>query len=563
MRGCRELSRWVMVSGILFFSLGATPTPDVQFTDITQAAGIDFKNENSATSNKYLVETMGGGVALLDYNNDGRLDIFFVNGAKIDDPMPDGKVPDKSDEKFWSRLYHQNADGTFTDVTEKAGLTGRSQNYYGMGVAVGDYDNDGFEDIYVTNYGGNTLYHNNGDGTFTDVTKKAGVGAGGWSASAGFFDYDNDGKLDLFVTRYVDWTFKTNRFCGEHRPGYRAYCHPDNYDGVTNILYHNNGDGTFTDVSMKAGIANPNGKGLGVSFADYDRDGFTDIFVANDSVQCFLYHNNGNGRFSEVGLLAGVGYNEDGKAFAGMGADFTDFDNDGNPDVVVTDLSNERYMLFRNNGDGSFRDITNSSGIGSATLSFSGWSTHLFDYDNDGWKDLFVAQGHVMDTIERTAPNLKYMQPPLLLRNESGHFKRVSLGPAFQTDRAGRGAAFGDLDNDGDVDIVISNLGQKAVVLHNDGGNRNHWLGIETIGKKSNRDGIGSRVKVVSASGQAQYFTVNTAVGYLSASDKRLLVGLGSDLMAKLVEIRWPSGIVQKFENVKANQVLKATEPNQ
>jgi hypothetical protein len=543
--------------------VAAAPPAEVQFTDITQSAGINFKDENSATSNKYLIETMGGGVAFLDYDNDGRLDIFFVNGAKIDDPMPEGKLPDKSEKKYWNRLYHQNADGTFTDVTEKAGLTGMPQNHYGMGVAVGDYDNDGFEDIYVTNYGSNTLYHNNGDGTFTDVTKKAGVAGGDWSASAGFFDYDNDGKLDLFVTRYVNWTFKTNRYCGEHRPGYRAYCHPDNYDGVTNFLYHNNGDGTFTDVSTKAGVANPNGKGLGVSFADYDGDGFTDVFVANDSVQCFLYHNNGNGTFTEVGLLAGVGYNEDGKAFAGMGADFTDFDNDGKPDVVVTDLSNERYMLFRNNGDGSFRDITNASGLGGATLAFSGWSTHLFDYDNDGWKDLFVAQGHVMDTIERTSPNLKYMQPPLLLRNESGRFKRVMLGPAFAMDWAGRGAAFGDIDNDGDIDIIISNVGQKAVLLRNDGGNRNHWLGIKTIGKKSNRDGIGGRVKVVSASGQTQHFTVNTAVGYLSASDKRLIVGLGSDLTAKLVEVRWPSGIVQKFENVKSDQMLEATEPAQ
>jgi enediyne biosynthesis protein E4 len=553
--------RSIIALGLLFTLMGAGPGPDVQFTDITEAAGVDFKQENSATSTKYLVETMGGGVALLDYDNDGRLDIFFTNGAKIEDPMPDGKAPDKSDRKFWNRLYHQNADGTFTDVTEKAGVTGMPQNYYGMGVAVGDYDNDGFEDIYVTGYAGNTLYHNNGDGTFTDVTKTAGVGASGWSASAGFFDYDNDGKLDIFVTRYVDWTFKTNRYCGEQRPGYRAYCHPDNYDGVTNILYHNNGDGTFTDVSVKAGVANPNGKGLGVSFADYDGDGFTDVFVANDSVQCFLYHNNGNGTFSELGLLAGVGYNEDGKAFAGMGADFTDYDNDGNPDIIVTDLSNERYMLFRNNGDSSFRDVTNASGVGGATLSFSGWSTHLFDFDNDGWKDLFVAQGHVMDTIERTAPNLRYLQPPLLLKNESGRFKRVVLGSAFQTDWAGRGAAFGDIDNDGDVDLVVSNVGQKAFVLRNDGGNRKHWLGIQTIGKKSNRDGIGSRVKVVSASGLTQYFTVNTAVGYLSASDKRLLVGLGGDATAKLVEIRWPSGIVQKFENVKADQKLQATEP--
>lgn len=554
--GGRIIAIWLLLS-----LMGAAPPPGVEFTDVTSAVHLDFKHESSATSNKYLIETMGGGVALLDYDNDGRLDIFFTNGAKVDDPMPDGKAADKSDSKFWNRLYHQNPDGTFTDVTEKAGLTGIPQNHYDMGVAVGDYDNDGFEDIYITGFGGNTLYHNNGNGTFTDVTKAAGAAGGEWSASAGFFDYDNDGKLDLFVTRYINWTYKTNRYCGERKPGYRAYCHPDNYDGVTDILYHNNGDGTFTDVSKKAGVANPNGKGLGVSFADYDGDGFTDIFVANDSVQCFLYHNNGNGTFSEVGLLAGVGFNEDGKTFAGMGADFTDFNNDGFPDIVVTDLSNERYMLFRNNGDGTFRDATNLSGVGAATMAFSGWSTHLFDYDNDGWKDLFVAQAHVMDTIQQTSPNLTYMQPPLLLRNESGHFTRVIAGDAFQKDWAGRGAAFGDIDNDGDIDVVVSNLGQNAYLLRNDGGNRQNWIGIETVGKKSNRDGIGSRVKVVSASGTAQYFTVNTAIGYLSASDKRLTVGLGADSAAKLVEIRWPSGVVQKFENVKSGEKLKAVEP--
>jgi len=556
-----HVSGW-LAAALVFLYLGASPINDVRFTDITQAVKVDFKDENSATSNKYLVETMGGGVALLDFDNDGRLDIFFVNGAKIDDPMPERKAPDKSDRKFWNRLYHQNADGTFTDVTEKAGLTGMPQNHYGLGVAVGDYDNDGFADIYVTNYDGNTLYHNNGDGTFTDVTERAGVGGGAWSASAGFFDYDNDGKLDLFVTRYVNWTFGNNRYCGEKSPGLRAYCHPDNYEGVTNILYHNNGDGTFTDVSAKAGIANPTGKGLGVSFADYDRDGFTDIFVANDSVQSFLYHNNGDGTFSEVGLLTGVGYNEDGKTFAGMGVDFSDYDNDGWPDIFVTDLSNERYKLFRNNADGTFREMTNASGLGGATLTFSGWSTHFFDFDNDGWKDLFVAQGHVMDTIEHTSPNLKYMEPPLMLRNEAGHFVRVFPGAAFKSEWAGRGAAFGDLDNDGDVDIVINNLGQKASVLRNDGGNRRNWIAIQTVGTKSNRDGIGSRIKVISASGLTQFFTVNTATGYLSASDKRISVGIGGDSVAKMIEITWPSGIVQKFENVKAGQMLKAVEPS-
>ena len=558
MRRGRDLAS---VSACALAIVAAAPAGDIRFTDVTSDAGVAFVHQSSATSNKYLVETMGGGVALFDYDNDGRLDVFFTNGAKIDDPLPVGKRPDKSDAKYWNRLYRQTQGGTFVDVTEKAGLSGMPQNYYGMGVAVGDYDNDGFEDLYVTNFGGNTLYHNNGDGTFTDVTGRAGVGASGWSASAGFFDADNDGKLDLFVTRYVDWTFETNRYCGEKKPGYRAYCHPDNYAGVANILYHNNGDGTFTDVSTKAGISNPNGKGFGVAFADYDRDGYMDIYVANDSVQSFLYRNNHDGTFSEEGLVAGVGFNEDGKTFAGMGVDFADYDNDGQPDIVVTDLSNERYKLFHQNADGSFRDATNTSGLGGLTLLYSGWSTRFLDYDNDGWKDLFVAQGHVMDTIEKTSPNLTYQQPPLLLRNESGRFSRVEPGDAFTQTWAGRGAAFGDLDNDGDVDVVLSNVGQKAVVLRNDGGNRNNWLAIQTVGTTSNRDGIGCLVKVVSASGLSQSFTVNTAVGYLSASDKRLLVGLGSDATAKLVEIRWPSGIVQRFENVAARQTLTAKEP--
>jgi enediyne biosynthesis protein E4 len=532
---------------------------DFQFTRID----LDFTQANSPTSRKYLPETMGGGVAFLDYDNDGRLDIFFVNGAKIDDPMAPGRMPDKSDRKYWNRLYHQNPDGTFTDVTEKAGLTGIPQNRYGMGVAVGDFDNDGFEDIYVTGYGGNTLYHNNGDGTFTDVTARAGVAAGGWSTSAGFFDYDNDGKLDLFVARYLEWSFDADRFCGEHRPGGRSYCHPDNYGGITNVLYHNNGDGTFTDVSQKAGVANPTGKSLGVAFADFDGDGWTDIYVANDSAQCFLYRNNHDGTFTDVSLTAGVGFNEDGKTFAGMGVDFSDYDNDGLPDIIVTDLSDQRYMLYRNNGDGTFTDVTNASGIGRATLKYSGWSARLVDLDNDGWKDLFVAQGHVMDNIEVTSPNLKYLQPPLFLRNLRGRFSEAGAGPALKTPWAGRGAAFGDLDNDGDIDIVVANIGQRAYILRNDGGNRNGWIGIRTRGRRSNRDGIGCRVKVISASRLAQYYTINTAVGYLSASDKRLIVGLGPDKMAKLVEIRWPAGATQRFENVPAGKMIEAVEPIQ
>jgi enediyne biosynthesis protein E4 len=552
---------WAVSFGSLLLLTAAATSPDVRFSEVARAVGIEFEHANSATSKKYLLETMGGGVAIFDYDNDGRLDVFFTNGAQLEDPMPAARAPDKSDRRFWNRLYHQERDGTFKDVTEKAGLTGMPQDRYGMGVAVGDYDNDGFADLYATGYGGNTLYHNNGDGTFRDVTTRSGVAAAGWSASAGFFDADNDGKLDLFVTRYVEWTFQTNGQCGEQTPGYRAYCHPDNYEATTNILYHNNGDGTFTDVSARAGVAVGGGKALGVAFADYDQDGFTDVYVANDSVQSFLYHNNGNGTFSEVGLLVGVGFNEDGKTFAGMGVDFADYDNDGRPDVVVTDLSNERYRLFRQGADGSFQDVTDASGVGAASLLFAGWSTRFFDYDNDGWKDVFVAQGHVMDTIEKTSPNLRYLQPLLLLRNESGRFVRVIPGEAFQQDWPGRGAAFGDLDNDGDVDVVVSSVGQRALVLRNDGGNRGNWLGIRTQGRKSNRDGIGCRVKVTCPSGITQYFTINTAAGYLSASDKRLLVGLGADTTARLVEIRWPSGIVQRMENVAAGQTVVATEP--
>lgn len=536
--------------------------PELRFTDITNASKLDFKHEGSPTPNKYLIETMGGGVALLDYDNDGRLDLFFTNGAALSDPMPAGKGPDKSQPKFWNRLYHQNADGSFTDVTERAGLSGKSQNRYSMGVATGDYDNDGFVDIYVTAYGGGTLYRNKGDGTFHDETVRAHVEGSGWGTSAGFFDYDNDGKLDLFVGRYVEWSFESNRYCGETKPGWRAYCHPDNFKGTTNILYHNNGDGTFTDVSRKAGIANPNGKTLGVAFADFDKDGWTDIYVANDSVPCFLYHNNHDGTFTDVSLISGTGFNEDGKTFAGMGTEFGDFDNDGWPDIVVTDLSDESYVLFRNNGDGTFTDATTQSGLGKATHPYSGWSIGLVDFDNDGWKDLFVTQGHVMDTVHLTSPHLAYLQPPLLLRNQAGRFFKTDAGPIFGSTWAGRGAAFGDIDNDGDMDIVVANVNQKAYILRNDGGNQRGWLGLKLHGARSNRDGIGCRVKVTTARGVVQYYAVNTTVGYQSARDKRLLIGLGGDTVVRTLEILWPSGVAQKLENVKAGQMLTVTEPS-
>jgi hypothetical protein len=532
------------------------------FEEITQS-GINFRHENSPTANKYLLETMGGGVAVFDFDNDGDLDIFFTNGARIDEPMSPGATPDKSDRKYWNRLYRNDGNWKFTDVTEKAGLSGIGTGY-GMGVAVGDYDNDGYQDLYVTTYGGNILYRNRGDGTFENVTAKAGVAASGWSTSAGFFDFDNDGKLDLFICRYLDWTFENNIHCGERKPGYRAYCHPDNFKGVTNILFRNNGDGTFTDVSEQAGVATANGKALGVAFADYDGDGWTDIYVANDSVMSFLYHNNGNGTFEEVALKAGAGFNDDGKPFAGMGVDFADYDNDGLADIFVTDLSQEMYALFRNLGDGYFQYATRKSGVGHATLPYSGWSTKFIDYDNDGWKDIFVAQGHVLDTIGLTAPNLQYLQPPLLLRNNKGGFVRVppnAAGAAFQVSRPSRGAAFGDLDNDGYVDVVISNIGQPPTVLRNMSDKRNHWLGLRLEGKQANRDGIGARIKVTTPSGRTQMYEVQTAVGYLSASDRRVVIGLGSDAIASQVEIRWPGGRVQVLSRVKADRTLVVREP--
>src|SRR5436190_7004355 len=401
------------------------------FTDITAQTRINFKHQGSPTSVKYLLETMGGGVAIFDYDNDGRMDLFFTNGALLKDPMPKGAMADKNDPRFWNRLYHQKADGTFEDVTERAGLKGDA---FSMGVAAGDYDNDGYVDLYVTGYAANHLYHNNGNGTFTDVTRKLGVGGGGWSTSAGWIDYDRDGRLDLFVARYLDWDFERGSIlCGDTRPGFRAYCHPDNFRGVANILYHQKPDGTFEDVSVKAGIADASGKALGVAFADFDNDGWSDIFVANDSVRQSLYHNKGDGTFEDIGVMSGAGYDENGKTFAGMGVDAADYDNDGRPDVFITTLSNETYPLYRNNGDLSFTWMTNSSAVGQISLPYSGWGTRFVDVDNDGLRDIFVAQGHVLDTIEKSTNYLKYKQLPLLMRNTGKSFVNVSAtaGAAF------------------------------------------------------------------------------------------------------------------------------------
>lgn len=541
--------------------LGARPeSPALPvFKDVTAASGIDFQCNASPTSQKYLIETMPGGVAMFDYDGDGRLDLYFVNGAKLDDPMPPGKLPDKSDPKFWNRLYRNNGDGTFTDVTEKAGVSGHS---YGMGVAVGDYDNDGRPDLYVTNFGRNILYHNNGDGTFTDVAAKAGVAGGGWSSSACFVDYDRDGWLDLVVSRYLEWDFEKNIWCGPNEPGQRGYCHPATFKTIAHLVYHNNRDGTFTDVSKESGIGNARGYGLGIAVNDYDRDGWPDILIANDNIPEQLFHNLGHGKFEEVALKTGLAYDEDGRTFSGMGVDFADYNNDGWPDVFIGALGNERYALFRN-GKGSFEYLTGPAGVGAITMTHSGWGLKFIDYDNDGLKDLFVAQGHVMDNIQLSTPSLRYQEPLLLMRNDGRKFVDVSKnsGAPFLVPHASRGAAFGDLDNDGFVDVVVSCLNGPALVLHNEGGNGNHWLAVNTIGTAGNRDGIGARVRLVSASGLEQFGYVSTTGSYQSASDKRVHFGLGRDTAAQLLEITWLSGKVQRLENVPADQVVNVKEP--
>ena len=493
------------------------------------------------------------GVALFDYNNDGLLDIFLVNGGKITSPMPATENFDRKNPKYWNRLYRQNRGGSFTDVTQEAGLSNVGDGNYGMGVAVGDYDNDGFDDLFVTYFGKNVLYHNNGNGTFTDVTDKAGVADRGWSASAGFIDYDNDGKLDLFVTRYLDWDVKRSKVCGANKD---TYCQPGEFPGVTNLLYHNRGNGTFEDVSVLSGIAAAKGHGLGVAFADYDDDGFTDIFVANDVVEQFLFHNNRNGTFTEQALDSGTALTSDGKMLSGMGVVFQDYDNDGRPDVMVTQLPRGMYPLFHNEGNGVFVDRTLTAGFGVLSGSVSGWGIGLEDFDNDGWKDVFIAQSHVIDNVEKLDPGLRYLQPPLLALNKRGRFEKADAGSDAPV--AGRGAAFGDLNNDGNIDVITTVLGRSPQVFMNI--NRDaadHWITIALRGTRSNRDGFGARVKV---NGQLRFATA--AGSYLSSSDKRLHFGLGPARRAN-IEITWPSGIHQQIANVEADQILSVIEPEQ
>jgi hypothetical protein len=522
------------------------------FFEVKALRGVNFLLQNSPTPHRYLIETMPGGVALFDYNNDGLLDIFFVNGGKIAGALRVPENFERSDSRYWNRLYRQNRDGSFTDVTQAAGLGNAGNGNYGMGVAIGDYDNDGYPDIYVTNYGKNILYHNNGDGTFTDVTAKAGVSGGGWSVSAGFLDYDNDGHLDLFVTRYMEWDADHNKICGGD---WHTYCPPAEFPATTNVLYRNRGDGTFEDVSERSGIAAKKGRALGVAFADYDGDGFTDIFVSNDGMQQYLYHNNGDGTFKECALESGLALTADGKGLSGMGVVFQDYDNDGRPDVLVTVLPRELYSLYHNDGDGSFSYKSLEAGLGALTSGSSGWGVGFEDFDNDGWKDLFVAQSHVLDNVEKIDASLSYKELPLLALNHQGRFERADSG--VTTPLAARGAAFGDINNDGWIDVVVTALGGAPVLLLNrgGGGEGNHWLCITLRGTRSNRDGYGARVSV---NGQTRF--ASSAGSYICANDKRLHFGLGSAAKAS-VEVLWPSGTKQVLNDVRANQFLEVREP--
>jgi len=534
------------------------PVEPIRFRNVAQQAQVNFILRNGATPRKYQVETMTGGVAALDYNNDGYPDIYFVNGAEL-------PAMRKTSPQFWNRLFRNNRDGTFTDVTEEAKVAGEG---YSMGVAVGDYDNDGYPDLFVAGVNRNTLFHNNGDGTFSDVTAKAGLTgidpARGkmWSVAAAWLDYDNDGKLDLFVVNYCKWDPTLDPYCGDARPGYRTYCFPDRYEGLPNQLFHNNGDGTFTDVSASSGISRHVGKGMGVAVADYNDDGLIDVFVANDTLPNFLFRNNGRGGFDEVALTAGVAVNDSGRPVSGMGVDFRDYDNDGRPDLIVSALEGETFPLFRNLGQGYFTDETYPSRLGLETVKRSGWGLGLFDFNNDGFKDLFTVNAHVNDNIELFNQQT-YRQPDSIFANlGNGNFQDVSrtAGPDFQARGAHRGCAFADFNNDGRIDVVTTSLNEPAELLLNDSADKHHWLMLQLVGTRSNRDGLGAKIKLVTAAGATQFNQATTSVGYASSSDKRVHFGLGKERLVRSLEVRWPSGTIQVLRGVEVDRILTIKE---
>lgn len=541
------------------YSTPTTPAT-IRFEDIAAKAGVRFVTQNSPTPDKHQIESVAGGVALLDYDGDGYLDIYLVNGAAIPSLR-------KESPAYWNRLFHNNQDGTFTDVTERAGLAGAG---YGIGVAVGDYDNDGRPDIFLANVAGNQLFHNNGDGTFTDVTAKAGLagaqlnGKKMWSVSAGWFDFNNDGRLDLFVVNYCAWDIDKEPYCSI-KNGVRAYCHPKSYAPLHNTLYRNNGDGTFIDVSEETGIAAHVGKGMSVSFADYDGDGFMDAFVTNDTTPAFLFHNLGGRKFEEVGVAAGVAYAPNGTALSGMGSDFRDVNNDGRPDLWYTAVEYQRFPLLLNSGQGDFDDLTLASGL-QPTTEMSGWSNGIYDFDNDGAKDLFVVRSNVLDNISELTPNRKYPELNSIFRNlGNGKFQEVSAtaGPDFQLAAVHRGAAFGDLDNDGRVDAVVSVLGGPVKVFHNVTVGSGHWILLKLVGTKSNRMGIGAQIHITTEDGRSQWNEVTTSVGYASSSDSRVHFGLGNNQRIQDLDIRWPSSIRQSLHNLAVDRIVTVEEPRQ
>ncbi len=536
-------------------ALSAADT-QIRFEEIAKKAGLNFTLKNAASGHYRQIELMPGGVAALDYNNDGCTDIFFTNGAAVPSLR-------KTAPEFSNRLFRNNCDSTFTDVTAKAGVAGEG---YSMAAAVADFDNDGFADLFIAGVNRNILYRNRGDGTFEDITNKAGIGGVDpkygkmWSVSAGWFDYDNDGRLDLFVSNYVRWDPLKEKECGP--PDHRLYCHPGNYAGTPNQLFHNNGDGTFTDVSRSSGIAEHIGKGMGLSFADFDGDGFIDVFVANDSIRNFLFRNKGNGTFEEVGLQAGVALADHGNAIAGMGTDFRDYNNDGLPDLVVTGMVNDTYLLFRNRGGKHlFEDNTISSGLARLTNQITGWGMGMFDFDNDGWKDLFFANSH-FPQLNRYLGTQSELANSVLRNLGNGRFEDASktAGPDFLAKALYRGAAFADFDNDGRVDVVVTALNAPAKLFRNTTPGTGHWLAVKLIGGKSNRDGLGAKICLTLADGRKLYNHAATSVGYASSSEKLVRFGLAAQDRATAIEVQWPGGRTQIMQNVAVDHVLEIRE---
>lgn len=547
------LASWVVLSaaGLLAFGQGApgNPTSAIQFHDVTQVAGIKFVHNNGAFGKKYLPESLGPGCAFIDYDNDGWPDILLVNGMDW---------PGHRTRTSTVKLYRNNHDGTFTDVTQKSGL---GIELYGMGVAVGDYDNDGHDDIFISALGQSRLFHNNGNGTFTDATRQAGLmGPNEFSTSAAWVDFDRDGHLDLLVANYVQWTPGTDLFCTLDGVQ-KSYCTPESYKGASARLWRNRGDGTFEDVTHKAGLYDPTSKGLGVAVLDYDNDGWPDLLIANDTERNKLYRNNGNGTFTETGVSAGVAFSEDGVARAGMGVDAADYDRSGRSSVIITNFANQMLALYHNEGNGLFVDDAPRSEAGRASLLTLGFGCFFVDYDLDGWLDIFVANGHIEDQIERVQKRVTYAQPPHMFRNlGAGKFQEVTrqLGSAFDAPRVARGAAYADIDNDGDLDLLVMTNAGPAKLFRNDGGT-NHSLRVRLAGTRSNRDGIGAVLKATSG-GETQTLTMRSGSSYLSASELVLTFGLGQHTTVNHLEIRWPSGQVDQMDNVAAGQMVTIKE---